>query len=100
MSARQIWESYLRRTGAAEMYGREPVYFQQLNQIRDLMTRLEVILEDEEIAPEQRERILRSVVYGTPTVAEAEQRLNERNERLLQTYRAGVPLANFPPGLR
>lgn len=82
MSAEQMWEDYLRRTGAVEMYQREARHHFQLDLMRDLMIRLEVILEDEEIAPEKRERILRSVIYGAPTVAEAEQRIRDNEEKL------------------
>jgi hypothetical protein len=82
VKAKEMWESYLRRTGGVEMYTQEPGYRLQYDWMRDLLTHLEVILEDEEIAPEKRERILRSVIYGAPTVAEAEQRLRQQKEAL------------------
>jgi hypothetical protein len=91
--ADDMWESYMLRTGGAEMYQREPAYRYQADLVRDLVRRLAVILEDEHVGEAAQERILRSVIYGSLSPADAEQRMRERDDaerlRLLAQTRRG-----------
>jgi hypothetical protein len=74
-SADRLWASYLERIGGREMYDRDPGYRYQFDIMRDMLNHLSVVLEDEGIPTEQAERIMRSVLYGTSSVANAEQRM-------------------------
>ncbi|MBO3751556.1 hypothetical protein J5X84_36250 [Streptosporangiaceae bacterium NEAU-GS5] len=74
-SARALWQEYLIRIGADDMYRREPVFYAQWNFLRETLERIEVVLQDEHLPPDQVERILRSILYGGPSKSDAERRL-------------------------
>ncbi len=74
-SAERLWASHLDRIGGREMYDCDPGYRYQFDIMRDVLNRLSVVLEDESLPTEQAERIMRSVLYGTSSVADAVQRV-------------------------
>jgi hypothetical protein len=93
-----LTESYLRRTGKPRD-GLDAHYQYQWTVLRDLLSRLEVILDDEGIDREQAERILRCLLYGSPSVADAEDRI-EITERLKEALSREPPASFlFPDGL-
>jgi hypothetical protein len=63
----------------------------QVTVLRELVLRLEGVLEDEGVPAETRERVIRCMVYGTPSAADAELRAEQQEEM------AGL-LAAAPPG--
>lgn len=85
-----LWESYLNRIGGLEMYQRDAAYRFQFDVLLGMVKHLEVVLDDEGIAPGQADRILRCVLYGAPTVADAEQRVRDY-ERMVEIARKLPP---------
>jgi hypothetical protein len=73
----EMWESYLTRSGGWEMFDKEPSYRMQMEVLRDWVHQLGIVLEDEGVPDELAERILRGVLYGSPNVADAEQRMRD-----------------------
>lgn len=92
VSARSMWETYLIRTGADSMYRQEGTYHYQLNFLRETLERIEVVLQDEGLPPDQVERILRSILYGTPSKTDAEERIRMREEMTRLAMQAPSPL--------
>jgi hypothetical protein len=78
--ADHLWQSYTRRMGISSTAYRDGAYNYSLNMLRDLLRRLEVILEDENVAPETAARILRCLLYGAPSAADAEERIHMQEE--------------------
>ncbi len=94
--ADELWLSYLKRTGGISTYREEPEYRYRLDTLRDQLRLLAMILEDEQISPEQADRILRSFLYGGPTVSDAEQRL--RDQKRLAELLSTSPIRPIPLG--
>lgn len=74
-------ESYFARTGQPKAHRLDAAYAYQWELLRDLMKRLEVILEDEDsVTPEAATRVLRALLYGAPSAADAELRMRQQDE--------------------
>lgn len=91
------------RTGGSVMYARDAAYRYQADILKDQLRRLEVILEDEGVDDQKRERILRSMLYGVPSAADAAQRMRDQTDRA--RLLAGAPTRSgcdctSPPGGR
>jgi hypothetical protein len=69
--ARHLAEEYYRRTMHPGPHNDDPWYHAHMVLLRDILTHLEVVLEDEEIPPGKVTRILRSLLYGSPHPADA-----------------------------
>jgi hypothetical protein len=78
-----MWASYLSRSGGREMFAKDPAYRMHMQVMRDWLHQLGIVLEDEGVPDELAERIIRGVLYGSPNVADAEQRLLDR-EKMMQ----------------
>ena len=65
--ARHLTEQYLRRTRQPGDNALDAPWQFQHAVLRDMLTRLEVILEDEGVAPETIERVIRCMLYGAPS---------------------------------
>ncbi len=85
-------ESYLRRTGQPGDVQKDGVYAYQWAVLRDVLVRLEVILEDEGVPRATAERVLRCLLYGAPSAADAGMRID-------QDDRTAELLARVPPTL-
>lgn len=96
--ARALTESYLRRTGKPRD-GLDAHYHYQWTVLRDLMSRLEVILDDEGIDREQAGRILRCLLYGSPSPVDAELRMKQDEQLKEALAQAPRTLGTFPKGL-
>jgi hypothetical protein len=66
---------YLGRTGAPRDTGLDAAYQYEWTVLRDMLSRLEVILEDEGVPRETAERVIRCVLYGSPSPGAAEERM-------------------------
>lgn len=97
MRTDRMWQEHLQRVGGREMYDRDPTYRASMSVLRDFVRHLGIVLEDEGIPPELAERIVRGVLYGSPNVADAEQRMRDREliaEALMhRPIRIEVPLS-------
>jgi hypothetical protein len=88
-------ESYFRRLGhPATMDG---VWQFEHAVLRDMLSRLEVILDDEGVPRETAERVIRCVLYGSPSPAVAELRMRERERTIELLERLPPAPVIFPP---
>lgn len=74
--AHQIADNYFNRT-RDHTDQLDAAYQFQWTVLRDILARLEVILDDKGIPPAVAEDILRSLVYGAPSPAEAQLRMQQ-----------------------
>lgn len=75
-----LFRSYARRMGLALTAHQDGQFDYSLNVLREILQRLEVILEDEGVEPEKATRILRCLLYGAPSEADAEERIRTHQE--------------------
>jgi hypothetical protein len=103
--ARSLAEDYFRRTGQPRDGSLDASYLYQMTVLRDLLSRLEVILDDEGVPPTTAHRVVRGLLYGSPSPFEAELRI-QQDERLrdllAQTVSVDAPsframFADLPP---
>lgn len=87
--AGQIMEDYFRRTGRPGAMALDAAYQYQTTVLRDLLERLEVILDDEHVPEVVIQRVLRCMLYGSPSVADAELRVEQAKQ--IQDLLARVP---------
>lgn len=73
--ADELWNSYQIR--GREKYERDAAYHYQLDVLRYTLNHLAVVLDNEGIPEDRADRILRSVLYGTPNAADADQRIRD-----------------------
>ncbi len=78
----QLVESYLRRSGQPRDGERDACYAYEMAVLRDMLARLEVILDDEGVPREIAVRVMRCLLYGAPSAADAEQRMKQQDELL------------------
>lgn len=95
----RLTEDYRHRTGTSRAAQLDAHYAYQWSVLRDMLGRLEVILDDEGIPRETTERVLRCLLYGSPSQADAELRV-EQDERLKEALMRTPPMSiAFPGGL-
>lgn len=99
-----ILDGYYRRTGQPRDNERDAVFAYERTMLRNLMTRLEVILEDEGVDQDTADRVMRCLVYGSADPDEAERRMRQHDEMVrLMTSQPPSPLdvaglLGMPPG--
>jgi hypothetical protein len=86
----RLVESYQQRAGIPRDGQLDAAYAYQWTLLRDMLARLEVILDDEGVSRETAERVLRCLLYGAPSVADADMRM-EQHGRMVDL------LARVPP---
>jgi hypothetical protein len=89
-------ESYLARTGQPRDGHRDAHYAYQWTVLRDMLARLEVILDDEDVPRETAERVMRCLLYGAPSAADAEQRMRQQDELIELMARVPPAPMRFP----
>lgn len=90
-SAYQIIEDYFRRTGQPRDGALDAAFMYQRTVLRDLLARLETILADEGVEHAVAERVIRCMLYGAPSPADAGLRMQQQE---LMTEM----LSRMPPG--
>lgn len=98
-SAHRLAEDYFRRTSCPADTGLDAAFAYQRAVLRDLLTRLEVILEDEGIPGPTTERVIRCLLYGSPSPADAELRIRQHDEMIQLMQRLPSDPAVLPAGL-
>lgn len=83
--ASRIIEDYFRRTGQPQDSALDAAFMYQRTVLRDLLARLEAILEDEGVEPAVTMRVIRCMLYGSPSAADAELRM-EREAVIKEMY--------------
>jgi hypothetical protein len=71
-----------------EMYQRDAMYRSQVTYMRTLMRLTELAMEDEDVEPSVRARVLNRLAYGTPSGADAYERI-ELLDRLKTSLEKG-----------
>lgn len=79
-SAHEIIRDYFTRTSAPPDSTLDAVYKYEVTMLRETLTRLEVILGDEGVPQETIERVIRCMLYGSPSPAAAEERMRRDTE--------------------
>lgn len=87
--AAHLIEDYFGRTGQPGDSALDGVFMFERALLRDLLTRLEVALEDEDVPRETRIRVIRCMLYGSPSPAVAELRM--RQVDWMQAQMAAMP---------
>jgi hypothetical protein len=94
IDAELLTQSYFHRIGLPnKALLSDPTYDAQMKWLRDMVTRLAVILEDEDIPDVTATRIVRSMLYGAPTeeAADLRMRQHETMKRFMES-RPGEPI--------
>lgn len=97
--ARHLIEQYFQRTGQPRDTALDAAWQYQLSVLRDMITRLEVILQDEGVERPTAERVMRCLLYGAPSVADAELRMQQQQERMIKLLHDRPPLPIDVSGL-
>ena len=85
--------SYSERTGRPGDDALDAAYMYEWAVLRDMLSRLEVILDDEGVPREIAVRVIRAMLYGSPPPAAAEQRMRREAETAqMLAERPPVPL--------
>jgi hypothetical protein len=91
--ARALMDDYGRRSGqpdALNVYGNYEMHL-----LRDMLTRLEIILDDEGVDPGTARRVIRCMLYGSPSQAAAELR-RQQEEQLADILKRTPPPVIVP----
>jgi hypothetical protein len=75
-----LMKSYLHRSGQPGPGQKDAGYQYEWAVLRDLLGRLEVILDDEGIPPDKAERVMRCLLYGSPHAPDADLRMEQQAE--------------------
>jgi hypothetical protein len=86
-----IIEDYFRRAGHPHDQAMDATWQFERALLRDMLTRLEVILEDEGVDRTTAGRVIRCMLYGSPSPAAAEMRMREA-ERTMDLLRRLPPV--------
>ena len=78
--AGRLVEEYFERKGQPRASALDAAYQFEMTVLRDMLSRLEVILEDEGVSRETIERVIRCMLYGSPSLADAELRMQQDAE--------------------
>jgi len=78
--AHQIVTDYFRRRNVPADSGLDGLYQYEMTLLRDMLDRLEVILDDEGVPRDIAQRVIRCMLYGSPSPAAAEERIRRENE--------------------
>ena len=88
--AHHLVDDYFRRTGRPGDGALDGAYQFEVAILRDMLDRLEAILDDEGVERATAERVLRCLLYGAPSPAAAEARMRREVEM-------GSVLRHMPP---
>lgn len=98
--AGQIIERYFERKGQPRAAALDAAYQFEMTVLRDMLSRLEVILEDERVGRDVIERVIRCMLYGSPSPAAAELRMRQDEEmvKLLERTPLSMHVSGIDPG--
>jgi hypothetical protein len=78
--AHQIVADYFRRRNVPPDGHLDGLYQYEMTILRDMLDRLEVVLDDEGVPRDTATRVIRCMLYGSPSPAAAEERMRRENE--------------------
>jgi hypothetical protein len=91
--AHRIVADYFRRRNVPPDSQLDGLYQYEVTLLRDMLDRLEVILDDEHMHPDAICRVIRCMLYGSPSPAAAEERMRREKE-------TAEMLNRTPPAIR
>lgn len=97
IDARELAGKYLHRMGHTYRTSLDASGQWQLLWLKETVTRLAVILEDEGVSDETAARVVRSLLYGAPTESEAALRM-QKDDQLIQAMSRERTRLVFPEG--
>jgi len=78
--AHQIVADYFRRRNVPPDSHLDDLYQYEMTVLRDMLDRLETILDDEGVPRDVAQRVIRCMLYGSPSPAAAEERMRRERE--------------------
>ena len=87
--AADLIRDYFARTGQPRDDELDAAFMYQRTVLKELLERLDAILTDEGIDPGTRQRVIRSMLYGSPSEADARLRM-EQHERMADLLNRGT----------
>lgn len=78
--AHQLVHDYFRRTGRPGDQALDAAYQFEMAVLRDMLDRLELILDDEGVPRDVAMRVIRCLLYGAPSPAAAELRMQQERQ--------------------
>jgi hypothetical protein len=96
--ADHVMRDFARRTARPGDIQMDGAYQFETAVLRDMLTRLEVILEDEGVDRGTCERVIRCMLYGAPSPAAVDLRMRQADE-MAEMLRRMPPLPVHIPGL-
>ena len=98
--AHAIVSDYFRRRNIPPDSQLDGLYQYEITLLRDKLDRLEVILDDEGVPRETAGRVIRCMLYGSPSPAAAEERMRRENEtaEMLNSRTATMHIGGIDPG--
>jgi hypothetical protein len=96
--AQELTAQYLARAGQAGMRADSAIYRFQLAALRETLTRLEIVMEDEGLPAGMVERVIRAMLYGSPSpaVAGLVKAMADETLTMLEKIPAGMPVTSAP----
>lgn len=82
--AHSLVENYFRRTGRPGDQALDAAYQFEVAVLRDMLDRLEAILDDEGVPRDVVMRVLRCLLYGAPSPAAAEMRMQQQEQEMVK----------------
>jgi len=101
--ATEAIRAYSARTGRPGDNALDACYMYEWAVLRDTLSRLEVILDDEGVPREVAVRVIRCMLYGAPSPAAAEERMRREAEmvkRMNNEYAPVIHVDTIDPGAR
>ncbi len=99
--AHHLVTDYFRRRNVPPDSGLDGLYQFEMTVLRDMLDRLEIILDDEGVPREIAVRVIRAMLYGAPSPAAAEERIRRESEvvDLLSARPASIHVTGIDPGV-
>lgn len=97
--AADLIASYYRRTGQPNDQALDSYYEYEMSVLREMLSRLEVILADEGVNRATAERVIRCMLYGSPSRSAAETRMRMDAE-MVKLLKDGPVTVSVPFGAR
>jgi hypothetical protein len=97
--AHRIVSDYFRRRNVPPDSQLDGLYQYEVTLLRDMLDRLEVVLDDEGVPREVAERVIRCMLYGSPSPAAAEERMRRESEtaEMLNSRAASIHVSGIDP---
>ena len=94
--AHQLVADYFRRRNVPADSHLDGLYQYEMTILRDMLDRLEVILDDEGVDRKTAQRVIRCMLYGSPSPAAAEERMRRDAEMVTLMNRLPPEPLYFP----